>query len=105
MPAAEAFPTVAELTVQVEEFSTQWLTPHQTLTFTRASFPDVVVRCSNPLCGSGRVSLDAVVSQAVRNGLTEHADSRPCGGIERTLRRRCWHMFAVTVRIRYKAQP
>jgi hypothetical protein len=107
---SEAFPTIAEAGIVVEEtdFGEPLRTHHYS---TKVGGIGEFVNCSNSMCYNGGVNVAEVLRHMVREGLTEYETQRhPCQGYEgspkgRKKYRTCGHGFKVTAKITYKAPP
>lgn len=106
----EAFPTVEEVKVEVEEteYGQSVLTHYHDSTIgTLGEY----VNCTNPSCYNGGVRIGDILRQMVAKNLTEHESALIfCQGYEgspkgRKRYRSCRHSFKVKARIKYKEAP
>jgi hypothetical protein len=105
---AEAFPDVAAITVEVDEYGSG--TKNYLSAPTRRVYSSVgeFVDCSNPHCYGGGISVGNLVREIVRKRKTEGETSGGCRGHEgsargRRLSRPCINTFKVKVTLVYRA--
>jgi hypothetical protein len=109
---AEAFPTVDEAEVEVEEIDRPF---RKTLLDVRLTSKGKELAecydCGNPRCSGGGVSIGEVLRHMVKESLTEHETPViACQGWEgspkgRKKDKRCLRRFKIKARIKYKAPP
>lgn len=66
---------------------------------------DMEVRCRNPSCSNGRLYLEPIVRELVRNQQTEYEDSELCLAKETGSGRDCLNHFEIKISITYKKSP
>jgi hypothetical protein len=109
-PFSEAFPTIEEARIEVEEtdFGEPLRTHHEN---SKHGGIGEFVDCSNPMCYNGGVNVADVLRHMVRENLTEYeTGNQSCQGYEgspkgRKKHRNCLHGFNVKAWITYKTPP
>lgn len=99
----EAFPSISELEVNVEE--TDMVETQRTMTYNIDSLPGGELRCSNDNCKNGGVYIDMVISDMVRQEKTNLETRERCKGHEpvgRNESQSCPHTFNLDIEIGYE---
>jgi hypothetical protein len=106
---SEAFPTIEEARIEVEEMSS--LEPQTHYRTSKDEGLGEFINCSNSLCYKGGVSVGEVLRHMVKENLTEYESKmKNCQGHEgspkgKKYNRRCLHRFKVKAWIKYKTPP
>lgn len=106
VPFHEAYPTIADLRILVEEEG-YMVSRKQTWTMTKT---DVQQRfpCGNVSCHGGGINIEPILHNMVDEGLTNLDTGVACKGKEgspkgRIVRRQCMNIFHVTIELDYEA--
>ena len=105
VPFEEAFPTVEDLQLEVQQKMTGDA-GGSAITFDRSTVRSFVA-CRNPVCVRGGVDIGAMIQEMARKRETQRKFSELCKGNEgspkgRKIYRKCLNHFTVAIFIRYK---
>ncbi len=103
----EAFPTIEDLTVEVEEFGQGITKGNRQRVYRKQNFPGEYIDCDNPLCYNGGFSIGEILREMVANTQMELDTSKLCQGNEgspkgRRIHKKCMNAFHIKVSIKYK---
>lgn len=102
----EAFPQIAEVSVEVTQTGRGVSQVLSKLTYTKQSLGEFI-NCSNPLCYNGGFSIGSILREMVRNKQSDLSTTRSCQGYEGSAKGRsrwgpCMNCFSVRVHIDYR---